>query len=227
VSLDLHAGRTLGVVGESGSGKSTLARLLLGLEEPDAGTVTLEGHPWSQVPERRRRARRGILQPVDQDTVGTFDPRMTVARVLDQALAFTVAGRAERRRRSRELLDAVRLDGGVLRRRPRELSGGQRQRLALARALAREPRVLICDEPVSALDVSVQATVLDLIAEQQRERDLAVLFVSHDLDVVAAVSDDVLVMQSGRVVERGSATQVLQSPGHPFTQELVAASRAG
>jgi peptide/nickel transport system ATP-binding protein len=220
VSLEVHAGRTLGIVGESGSGKSTLARLLLGTEAPDAGQVTLDGQPWSVLRERERRARRRRIQLVDQDPFGAFDPRWSVERILREAIALD-----ERPTRVRvlELLSQVGLGEQHLARRARELSGGQRQRVAIARALARRPEILVCDEPVSALDLSVQAQVLELLRGLQRDLGLAMVFISHDLAVIAAMSDEILVMRDGEVVERGTAARVLGEPQHPFTKALLAA----
>ena len=220
-TLSVQQGRTLGIVGESGSGKSTLARLLLALERPDSGHVILEGMPWSELREGERRGMRGTIQLIDQDALGSFDPRHTVARALAEALALAGVARARRRARSIELLGLVGLPASVVDRRPRELSGGQRQRVAIARALARGPRVLVCDEPVSALDVSVQAQVLSLLDTLQRDLGLTMVFISHDLDVIAQVSDDIAVMKDGVIVEQGVAADVLAAPQHPFTRELL------
>lgn len=221
VSLRLEAGRTLGIVGESGSGKSTLARLLLGLEQPDAGRVELLGEPWSAASESTRRARRGRIQLIDQDAFGALEGRWRVERILGEALALEEVPRGARRARAAELLTAVGLSGQYLPRRPGELSGGQRQRVAIARALAREPAVLVCDEPVSALDTIVQAQVLALIDEVQRRTGVGIVFITHDLAVAAATADELLVMRDGRVVERGPTDRVLGAPEHPFTRELV------
>ncbi|WP_419703665.1 dipeptide ABC transporter ATP-binding protein [Promicromonospora sp. NFX87] len=221
VSFTLRAGRTLGLVGESGSGKSTTARLLLGLERPDAGEVTLLGEPWIPLPEARRRARRPLVGAVSQDALSSFDPRWTVGAVLADALT---RGRTTRpgpvRAEIAELLDTVGLDPAVATRRPLHLSGGQRQRVAVARALAADPRVLILDEPVSALDVSVQAQVLDLLDRLQRERNLAYLLITHDLGVALHMSDDIAVMQQGRIVGSGPAATVFDDPQHPYVRLL-------
>jgi len=221
VSFTLHRGETLGIVGESGSGKTTLARLVLGLLTPRAGEVRLHGRPWSGVPERERRPRRRAIQLIAQNPLESFDPRHTVARLLADPLARLP--RAERRARVLELADMVALPRDVLDRRPRELSGGERQRVAIARALAGDPDVLVCDEPVSALDVSIQAQVLDLLAELQAARGTALLFISHDLGVVHHLSDRVLVMRDGRVVEEADADEIFFRPRHPYTRELLAA----
>ena len=222
VSFALREGTTLGVVGESGSGKSTLARLLLALERADEGEVRLEGNAWSTLSERERRRRRDRIQLIDQDPFGTLNPRWNVQRVLAEAVAL--AGDTDVPSRIRELLALVALDATVLSRRARELSGGQRQRVAIARALARRPAVLVCDEPVSALEVSVQAQVLDTLEDVRRRLGLSLVFISHDLDVFAHVSDEILVMKDGLVIERGSVSDVLNAPRHAFTRELVAAA---
>jgi peptide/nickel transport system ATP-binding protein len=220
VSFALRAGETVGIVGESGSGKTTTARIALGLTEPDAGTVEVRGQAWTGP---GRRALRRDVQLVYQDTLAAFDPRYTVAKVLAEALAVAGVPRRSRRERSVELLELVGLGAQHLARRPLHLSGGQRQRVAIARALAPEPGVIVCDEPVSALDVSVQAQVLDLLEDVQRETGVAYLFISHDLGVVYHVCDRVLVMKDGRVVEEGPVETVFRAPSHPYTQELIAA----
>ncbi|WP_072803872.1 dipeptide ABC transporter ATP-binding protein [Rhodococcoides yunnanense] len=221
VDLRLHAGETVGVVGESGSGKTTLMRIALGLITPDEGTVLLDGESWSPSAERARRSRRSRLQLVSQDPLGSFDPRYTVGRlVADGVAAAGVTGKS-RDRRVVELLESVGLDETFVARRPLQLSGGQRQRVAIARALAPAPAVLVCDEPVSALDVSVQAQVLDLIAELQARHGTSVLFVSHDLGVVHHVSDRVVVLSEGRVVETGEVGSVYRNPTHPYTRTLL------
>ncbi|MEK6346276.1 MAG: ABC transporter ATP-binding protein [Burkholderia sp.] len=223
ISFTLARGETLGIVGESGSGKSTVARIVLGLVAPDAGCVTLGGAPWSDVPEAARRARRAGLQLIAQDPGSSFDPRYTVEQIIGESLdAVRVFGDA-RRRRVRQLLDEVRLGAACLTRYPRELSGGQRQRVAIARAFAPNPSLLVADEPVSALDVSIQAQVLDLLADLQAEHGTAMLFISHDLGVVHHVADRVLVMRRGQVVEHGAVEAVFAAPSHPYTASLLAA----
>jgi len=221
VSLELRAGEVLGIVGESGSGKSTLGRILLGLVAPDAGEVLAHGRRWTEVAGGERRALRRRMQTVSQDPLGSFDPRYTVARIIGEALPGL--RRAARRARALELLEAVGLDSRHLDRRPRTLSGGQRQRVAIARALATEPDVLVCDEAVSALDVTVQAQVLDLLARLRVERGIAIVFISHDLGVVQHIADRVLVMKDGRVVESGEVGEVFASPREPYTRALTAA----
>jgi peptide/nickel transport system ATP-binding protein len=224
-SFDLRAGETLGLVGESGSGKTTLARLALGLLEPDSGRVELEGRPWSPLPEGERRARRSLVGAIYQDPLASFDPRLPVGRILADALSGGQHARPARVQAELEtLLASVGLAPSVLARRPLHLSGGQRQRVAIARALAPRPRVLICDEPVSALDVSVQAQVLDLLDDLQDRFGLAYLFISHDLGVIAHMSDRVAVMSDGRIVETGPTAEVLAAPAHPFTRALLTAA---
>ncbi|MEO9245755.1 ABC transporter ATP-binding protein [Pseudomonas inefficax] len=221
VSLQLRAGQTLGVVGESGSGKSTLGRILLGLERPEQGSLQLAGQDWLALSAAQQRQARQGIQVVFQDPLASFDPRYTVLRVLAEALAHAGVPRALQRTEAAALLERVQLPAGLLERRPLELSGGQRQRIAIARALAMKPRVLVLDEPVSALDVSVQARILALLAELKAELNLACLFISHDLGVVEQVSDHVLVMQGGRVVEQGAAAQVLGQPRQAYTRALL------
>ncbi|OCG75290.1 ABC transporter ATP-binding protein [Microbacterium sediminis] len=201
VSIDVRRGEVLGIVGESGSGKSTLARLLIGAERPDAGEV-------------RRAA--SCVRLVPQDPLGSFDPRHSVERILRLSRRGDAPEPAE-------LLRQVGLDAALLRRRPASLSGGQRQRVAIARALAAQPDVLVCDEPVSALDVTTQAGILDLLLSLQRERGLTMVFISHDLSVVRRVSDRVGVMRDGRIVEAGPTERIYAAPTDPFTAELIAA----
>ncbi|MHA7239635.1 dipeptide ABC transporter ATP-binding protein [Arthrobacter sp. TMS1-12-1] len=225
VSFTLAAGKTLGIVGESGSGKSTTARIALGLTEPDAGTVTLGGLPWvgSAVrTEALRRPHRPDIQLVNQDPLSSFDPRFSVGRVITDALdAGSIGFPGERRDRAAELLGQVGLPLDLVDRRPLTLSGGQRQRVAIARALALQPRVLLLDEPVSALDVSIQAQVLDLLADLQEQLALSYLFISHDLGVIHHVSDDVLVLKDGRVVESGTASSIFTAPATDYTRALL------
>ncbi len=213
VSLELRSGQTLGLVGESGSGKSTLARILLGLEAPDAGTVSLDGAPWVPLPERGRRPRRHRVGAIYQDSLGSFDPRWNVGRVLADASRGAPVD---------ALLRDVGLAPELAGRHPLTLSGGQRQRVAIARALAAEPEILICDEPVSALDVTVQAQIVELLRDLQREKGLSMLFISHDLGVIRQLSDTVAVMLDGRIVERGETEELFARPQHPYTAQLLA-----
>jgi len=225
VSFTLAAGTTLGVVGESGSGKSTLARLVMALEAPSAGRLRFEGRDLHRLaPEALREARRDF-QMVFQDPFSSLDPRMTIARTVAEPLEkLDHLSRAERRERAAAMLDAVGLNAAQdLDKVPHEFSGGQRQRIAIARALVTHPKLIVADEPVSALDVSVQAQVLNLMQDLQQRFGLAYLFISHDLAVVERMADELLVLQAGRVVERGLPAEVLRSPIHPYTQRLLAA----
>jgi peptide/nickel transport system ATP-binding protein len=223
VSFTIGVGETLGIVGESGSGKTTTARLALALLRPDAGTVRLAGEPWSEATEADRRPRRRRISAVYQDPLGSFDPRWTVRRIVEDALPADIYPDADsRRRRTRELLADVGLEDEHLDRRPLLLSGGQRQRVAIARALATEPSLIVCDEPVSALDVTIQAQVLDLLADLQQRLGLSYLFISHDLGVIHHVADRVLVMRDGCVVESGTAAEIFEAPRDPYTRQLLA-----
>jgi len=222
VSFQLERGTTLGIVGESGSGKTTTARLLLALAVPDHGEVRVHGQAWSTLPEGARRPLRASVGAIYQDALGSFDPRHSVEQILNAAIG--VSGRrwsTGPTARVLELLDSVGLKRTVLARRPLQLSGGQRQRVGIARALARHPQILICDEPVSSLDVGVQAQVLDLLDDLQRELALSLVFISHDLGVVQHVSDRVAVMQEGRLVEIGDAAQVFKEPANDYTRRLL------
>lgn len=221
VSLSLEKGETLGIVGESGSGKTTLTRLILGLEDPDLGVVCHGGFNWATMANADRRAARKRVQMVFQDPLASFDPRYTVGRVLGEALRVHGGRAAVTDAAIRSLLELVQLDPDIGERRPIELSGGQRQRVAIARALAPQPDVLICDEPVSALDVYVQAQILELLADLKERLSLSCLFISHDLGVIRRISDRVLVMHQGEVVESGPAQTVFHAPSHPYTRALV------
>jgi peptide/nickel transport system ATP-binding protein len=226
VSLSLKRGETLGVLGESGAGKSTLLRLLLGLERPDAGQVRLAGEVFSGVSATRQRRLRALIQPVFQDPYGSFDPRWSVARLVAEPLAVQGArlSPGEQRERVEAALGRVGLPPEAADRYPHAFSGGQRQRIALARALIVDPLVLVLDEATSALDVITRAEILQLLAEQKAQLNAACLIVTHDLAVIRASADRVLVMQAGRIVEAGATQTVLSAPRHPYTQALVAAA---
>lgn len=225
VSFALNAGTTLGIVGESGSGKTTLARMALGLIEPDCGEVRFAGGPWSTLPEKKRRSHRRRIAAIYQDALGSFDPQWTVSGILTDALVDTrTFSKVERTEEVVQLLETVGLSPDVAGRNPLRLSGGQRQRVAIARALAVGPDVIICDEPVSALDVSIQAQVLDLLDELQREFELSYLFISHDLGVVQHVSDEIVVMAAGVVVEAGTTQQIFENPAQEYTKRLLSAA---
>ncbi|WP_416401697.1 ATP-binding cassette domain-containing protein [Alicycliphilus denitrificans] len=224
VSFDVAAGRSLGVVGESGSGKSTLARLVMALDTPSAGTVELLGHDLHRLSAPALRAARRDFQMVFQDPYGSLDPRQTVERIVTEPLqALERATRAELRERAAEVLAQVGLRAGDAHKYPHEFSGGQRQRIAIARALITHPRLIVADEPVSALDVSVQAQVLNLLQDLQERLGVTFLLISHDLAVVQHLCDEVLVLHQGTVVERGAPQALFGAPGHPYTQALVAA----
>ena len=226
VSIAVRPGRSLAIVGESGSGKTTVARMIVGLERPTRGRILVSGRErsWRHVSSRERKRRGREVQIIFQDPYSSLDPRQTVRKCLDEALRLHFDWNGDRRdARVEELLEQV----GLARRQadalPRALSGGQRQRVAIARALACEPRVLVCDEAVASLDMSIQAQVLNLMSDIRDETGVTYLFISHDLAVVRQVSDDVIVMRTGHVVESGPTEQVLESPQHPYTKRLLAA----
>lgn len=226
VSFTVLAGESVGLVGESGSGKTTIARLVYGLDRPTSGTVAVCGNDRSAPPsnkdERRRRARE--LQMVFQNPYTSLDPRQPVAECLAEVVQFHRPGadRSQRSQRVAQLIDLVGLTGSQSKSVPRTLSGGQRQRVAIARALAADPAVCVLDEPVSALDVSVQAQILNLLADVREETGITYLLISHDLGVVRQMVDRCLVLRRGEIVEQGAADDVLSHPSHPYTQRLKA-----
>ena len=221
VDLDVLPGRTLGLVGASGSGKSTLGRCILRLIEPDAGEIVLGGVDLRALRGDALRRFRRHLQIIFQDPYGSLNPRLTVGAAIEEPLAVHAMGNAdERRDRVRALLEMVGLRPTHADRYPHEFSGGQRQRIGIARALALGPRLIVADEPVSALDVSVQAQILNLLRELQRELDLTMIFIAHDLAVVEHISHEIAVFEAGKVVERGPARTLIATPAHPATQRL-------
>lgn len=228
IDLDLPFGGVLGLVGESGCGKSTLARVLAGLQRPSAGTLTVDGADvWGMRTSDRTALLAESVAMVFQDPASSLNPRMSVARIVRDPLDIRGVGTAaERARRVEELLDMVGLPASTAQRRPAELSGGQRQRVAIARALALRPRYLIADEPTSALDVSVRAQVLNLLTELRSELGLAMILISHDIQTVRYLADDIAVMYLGHIVERGPAADVTERPRHPYTAALFSATPA-
>jgi len=228
-SFQLQAGRTLAVVGESGCGKSTLARLVTMIETPTTGSLMLDGHHISsevELADEKKAALRASVQIVFQDPFGSLNPRQTIGRILEEPVLINCpsVSVADREQQARDMLGMVGLRPEHYSRYPHMFSGGQRQRIAVARALMLNPRILVLDEPVSALDLSIQSQILNLLVELQERLNLAYLFISHDLSVVRHMADDVMVMYLGRVVESGSAEDVFSSPRHPYTQALLSAT---
>ncbi len=224
VSLSVRRGHTLGLVGESGSGKSTLGRCILGLTKPDTGEVVFDGVDVLALSRRSLQDFRRRVQPVFQDPYGSLDPRWSVGRSVRESLdSFRIGTPGNRDERVRELFDRVGLSTTLIDRLPTDLSGGQRQRVGIAAALASEPELIIADEPVSALDMSVQAQILNLLSDLQHDLGVASVFITHDLGVVEHVSDEVAVLLRGEIVETGETDQVMNRPTHAYTRTLLAA----
>jgi ABC-type glutathione transport system ATPase component len=223
VSFAVEAGRSLGLVGESGAGKTTALSLLLGLARPTSGVVLFEGEPLDARDRDQLRRFRRAVQPVFQDPYSSLDPRQSVGRIIGEPLAsLRVADGADARERVARALEAVALPADAARRYPHEFSGGQRQRIAIARAIVSRPRVLLADEPVSALDVTTRIQIIELLGTLAATEDMTVVMVSHDLGVVASLCADTVVLQGGRVVEQGATRDVLGSPRDPYTRRLLA-----
>jgi len=224
VSLDIRAGECVGLVGESGSGKTTLGRAVLGLAPVTGGSITMEGKEIAHASRAERKELAKDIQVVFQDPYSSLNPSMSIEQILTEPLVVRNVSKADASARVRELLEAVGLPSDAAHRRPREFSGGQRQRIAIARALALDPKLIVCDEPVSALDLTTQSRVLDLFLEIQERTGVAYLFISHDLAVVRHLSHRVAVMYQGEIVEWGDGDQVSSHPQHPYTKRLMMAA---
>ena len=224
VSINIAEGETLGLVGESGSGKTTLGRAILGLAPVSAGTIEFMGKDITHAKRAQRRELSKDIQVVFQDPYTSLNPSMEIGQILAEPLQIQGMDSASAKKRIAELLDQVGLPSDALHRLPREFSGGQRQRVAIARALALSPKLIVCDEPVSALDLTTQARILDLFLQIQKDTGVSYLFVSHDLDVVRHISHRVAVMLKGEIVEQGPSSEITVKPVHPYTQKLLMAS---
>jgi len=223
VSIDLHSGETLGIVGESGSGKSTLARCIVRLINAEQGEILFRGTDLQPLSRKDMRQYRSKIQMVFQDPFASLNPRSTVGRIISDGPRILGAKSLDAEKRAREMLELVGLDERAFDRYPHEFSGGQRQRIGIARALALDPQILVADEPVSALDVSIQAQILDLLSDIRDRLQLSMIFITHDLRVAAQVCDRIAVMKLGEIVEQRDASTLFANPEHPYTQELLAA----
>ncbi|MFF1831838.1 ABC transporter ATP-binding protein [Paenarthrobacter sp. NPDC058040] len=221
VNASIRAGRTLGIVGESGSGKSTMAKAIVGLVKPSSGVISFDGRDVARMSGAERRRMRRMVQMVPQDPYSSLNPRRTIGQTLAEAIDPLRSNPREHQEKISYWLSTIRLDPEVAERYPHEFSGGQRQRIAIARALAVQPKLIIADEITSALDLSVQAEILNLIGRLRKELDLTMAFISHDLDVVHHVSDEILVLFHGEVVESGDVDSVYGNPQHPYTRRLI------
>ncbi len=228
ISFDLEIGKTLGIVGESGCGKTTLARVVLGLLKPTEGQIFFEGEDILNLSQHRMRLLRKKMQVVFQDPYNSLNPRMKIGEILTEPLLIhKIGNRAQRNERARELLLQVGLMPEHLERYPHQFSGGERQRIGIARALATEPKLIICDEPVSSLDLSIQSQILKLLTDLQKRFNISFLFISHDLRIVESISDNVMVMYLGKVVEFASTEELYSFPIHPYTEALFSAIEMG
>ena len=224
VNLEIAEGETLGIVGESGCGKSTLGRMLVRLEEPTRGEILFEGHDLAKEPKKKLRALRKRFQMIFQDPYAALNPRRQIGQIVEEPLRVHGMGKVERRAIAQDLLKRVGLDENAYEKYPHEFSGGQRQRVVIARALALNPRLVVADEPVSALDVSIQAQVLNLFKDLQKEFGLTYIFIAHDLGVVRHVSDRIAVMYLGKIVELAPADELYEHPSHPYSKALLSAN---
>ena len=224
VNLEIQEGETLGIVGESGCGKSTLGRMIVRLEQPTDGVILFEGDDLAKVSKKKLRSLRKRFQMIFQDPYASLNPRRQIGQIVEEPMRVHGVGKAERTTRAKELLKKVGLDENAYEKYPHEFSGGQRQRVVIARALALNPRLVVADEPVSALDVSIQAQVLNIFKDLQKELQLTYVFIAHDLGVVRHVSDRIAVMYLGKIVELADADDLYEHPAHPYSQALLSAN---